>query len=128
MNPVFELKPDPKTVRLQLNAWSLIQQISDLIALEAEKEHWENVVVLADKRERMVQEFFAEPLCMDLYQTVIDDIEQMKAQHETLIDTLTAHNSFALLKEKSMRETREHLVAASGAGAPSAPGGGEQEH
>ena len=109
MHPQFTLTPNPAAIKRQLNAWALIQQISDLIKLEAVKEHWDNVITLADKRERMVANFFAEPLCMDLYDTVISDIELMKDQHVELIESLAESQNVMGIIENELATVRSQV-------------------
>ena len=93
---------DQTTMEQQQSRWNLVLGLSDLIKTQADDENWNVVVVLADQRDTLVKDFFADALCDELYDSVLAGVAQMEAEHEKLISKLNTQRLNVDEREKEL--------------------------
>jgi hypothetical protein len=79
------LYADATLLARQIESWSKIIQISDNITEQVELSNWEDILSLAEERDKLVEVFFEAGVCQEVLPQISDDLDEIKVQHQVIM-------------------------------------------
>jgi hypothetical protein len=64
--------------------WQQVASLSEQISISAQASDWQTLLPLAVKRQTLIDQFFQQPICLPLFQTITDQMAAMQRQHEVV--------------------------------------------
>lgn len=93
----------------QRQQWQNVAGLSEQISNAALKADWQTVLPLAEERQHKLDEFFREPICPPLFQTIADQLAAIQQQHEVVARQVKLAIEANEAKSQSLQQTRDTL-------------------
>lgn len=96
-------------VNNQRAEWDLIMQESSLLVQLAHQKNWQQLLVLHEKRDLLLRDFFDEALTQELVEKIQTDLEIIKSQDSEIVQ-LVKNNQSALSDEaKHLNQMKKRI-------------------
>lgn len=93
----------------QRQQWQNVAGLSEQISNAALVNDWETLLPLAEQRQELLDNFFAEPICLPLFQTISDQLAAIQRQHEVVATQVRRAIQANEDKAQSLLTTRDAL-------------------
>lgn len=94
----------------QRGKWREIASLSEQISISAQAADWESLLPLAVKRQALIDDFFAEPICLPLFHTISEQMGAMQQQHEVVARLVTVAIENNESTNTNLQHTRDSLA------------------
>jgi len=98
----------------QQRQWQVISALSEDIAGAADGSEWERLLDLADQRQELIEHFFAEPVCLPLFQKIAVELDEIQIQHQQVLKQVQQALEINDAKTTSLQEARDTIQTDSG--------------
>jgi len=114
--PQLLIHPDAETIANQIDSWGAIVQLSEKIRAlvndmtSSAERNWQDLMNLADQRDKLVEDFFNKGVCQLLLPQINDDLVRIKKQHLDIMMQLREREHATKKDEDFLRSAKEQIT------------------
>tara|TARA_R110002073_G_scaffold295266_2_gene461136 strand:- start:131 stop:628 length:498 start_codon:yes stop_codon:yes gene_type:complete len=105
-NPDLSMEWTDAELNEQVSQWQSITDISSTISRLADSASWDDLLVLADTRQALIDQFFETPICVVLFQQILIDLAEIQTQHKQVLSRVEQGLERNQAKEHALKESR----------------------
>jgi hypothetical protein len=109
-HPQLIVNADATILARQIESWSEIIQVSDHITEQAKENNWDDILSLAEERDKKVERFLNNGVCQEILPQISDDLEAIKEQHLAIMTGIKHQQNRVNENESSLEKIKKEIA------------------